>query len=72
MTLQDPIEYDVDLWNSDRRDRKIVHLDLSEPCRWVVALCECGGRGMDEAGAEEGWEACRRWWQGTGGTASGV
>lgn len=25
----DPIEYDVDLWNSDRRDRKIVHLDLT-------------------------------------------
>lgn len=30
--LQDPVEYDVDFWNKDRQDRKIVHIDLSERC----------------------------------------
>ncbi len=27
---QDPVEYDVDLWNDNRPERKIVHIDLSE------------------------------------------
>ena len=30
--LQDPVEYDVALWN-EGRDRKIVHIDLSERIR---------------------------------------
>lgn len=26
---QDPVEYDVDLWNAGRGERAIVHVDLS-------------------------------------------
>lgn len=55
---QDPVEYDVDLWNAGRDDRAIVHIDLSA-CGlaegWGWGRVGCGGVAC--GGWHEGWAA---------------
>lgn len=59
---QDPIEYDVDMWNASRPDRKIVHIDCSEfchekPCISSGSLSKCAG--MDDTNLRRG--AVSKW-----------